>query len=105
MKEVNELKAYLELDFEIKAKVEDAYKKKNETKLMIAKQKKDLEASMWDENKKQIELEKKNLDDSITQTKIDNELIYKEKHKALVEQFKANKDKWIDEIVSRCLGE
>lgn len=105
MSEIKELKAYIELDTEIKNKVETAYKLKNDTKLKIAKQKKELETTMWDDNKRKIEAEKINLDESIKQQKIESETALIEKKLALQKQFDTNSAQWIDQIVKRCLGE
>ena len=102
--EIQDLKALVELDEETRKNVEDAHQKKLDLKKAIADEKQKIKDESWAEVMNLVDRKKIEIDESIKAAGAKNHEDLINGSKNLNDVFTANKEKWLKEIVDRCLS-
>lgn len=97
------IKELVELDEELRAKIEQAHQAKVDSKQKIVSDKKNIANATWDQVKKRVDEEKIKLDEYIKSAAIDNQEEYQQTSERLKRTFEDNKEKWIAELVDNSL--
>ncbi len=97
------IKDLVELDEELRAKIEQAHQAKVDSKQKIVSDKKNIANATWDQVKKRVDEEKIKLDEYIKSAAIDNQEEYQQTSERLKRTFEDNKEKWIAELVDNSL--
>lgn len=97
------IKELVELDEELRAKIEQAHQAKVDSKQKIVSDKKSIANATWDQVKKRVDEEKIKLDEYIKSAAIDNQEEYQQTSERLKRTFEDNKEKWIAELVDNSL--
>ena len=98
-----QIKELVELDEDIRAKIEKAHQEKVDSKKKIVEDKKNIADATWEEVKKRVTQEKIKLDDHIKSAADDNQNEYQKASERLISLYNENKETWIDELVNNSL--
>ena len=101
--EIKDLKALVELDEKTRSDVEKAHTLKSNLKKAISDEKQKIADETWKQIKILVEQKKQELDESVKQDELENRQEYEAKASKLKDTFEANKDKWCNDILERCL--
>lgn len=100
-----EIKRIIEADLKAQARLKETQDRIDEAIKNLAKEKRLVQAEVWNKAKQTLESEKKRLEAEFESNRKDSQAVYNKALTELETRFNEKRDVWLKQLVQRCLSE